>query len=123
MTPPPTAGGGPTLTDTNRTMKVESEKTKKYQDAQNRYDKALKDATTAAQRAAAAGTTFDVEAAKKAALATLTQEQHGIETWYNQQVHAIGGKVPGDTKQTRMYQGHLYEQDPTTKVWNLVTGK
>lgn len=101
MTAPPTAGGRPTLTAANRTMKVDNEKTTKYQTAQNKYDKAVAAANTAATKAAAAGTAFDLESAKKAALATLTQEQHGIETWYNQQVHAIGGKVPGDTKKPK----------------------
>lgn len=98
MAAPPTTGQ-PTLTDANRTMKVENEKSTKYQAAQNKYDKAIAAATTAAAKAQTAGTVFDLEAAKKAALANLTQEQHGIERWYNQQVHAVGGKVPGDDKQ------------------------
>jgi hypothetical protein len=95
MTAPPSATGSVdprgTWQQSQNTQRVENEKTTRYQTAQNKYDKAV--ATNAKTFADDAK---GLEKANKSALDELKKEQNGIESWYNQQVHAVHGSVPGD---------------------------
>jgi hypothetical protein len=100
MTAPPSQSGNVRIGDPTKlksaqmaqnTQKVETEKRDRYQKAQDKFDK-----TIAANRAKVLPE--DLEKANKAALDELNKEHDEIEKWYNGQVHAIGGSVPGDKK-------------------------
>jgi hypothetical protein len=100
-------------------MQVNNEKTTRYQKAQDArlkaYAKAEKDF---------AGDNDAIGVAKKQADAEFSAASKSIEDWYNQQVRAVGGTPGGGksegSKNVKYYQGHAYQQDPTTKQWTLL---
>jgi hypothetical protein len=99
MEAPPS--GQPTLTDANRTQKVETEKSTRYQKAETAYAAALGNNEKAYQLALSRGTDQATaakqrDAANQQAAEELGKAKDEIGKWYAQQVHAIGGNMPDD---------------------------
>ena len=85
MVAPP---GKMTLTQANRTQKVETEKANRYRTAQTAYDKKIQDARKLGDPAAQ-------QQAVQMAQQELDNEKAQIGQWYEGQVKAVGGTVQG----------------------------
>lgn len=84
----------PTLTDANRTEKVETEKATRYQNAENKYRAQLK--TLETQLAGGKIDQASYEKLKTQAATDLESDKTEVGKWYAQQVHAAGGRMPND---------------------------